>query len=300
MARTDAGALNEPARRRRQATGAAAATVVVAVLAALIFGRDRSETGPYLYRADVGPLHVHAIAVARDGKTMYVASHFGLYSGVTSGANGARVGTDRDDLTALAVLPGDRGLIASGHANPLRNGPKMLGAIASSDGVHWRALSLSGEAHFSFLRVARNSIYGYEPVKDRLYVSHDGGRSWPERMRAPRDVYDLAVDPENPLVLAATNFRGVYRSHDGGRTWRLQSVLAGLLAWPSGGDLMLVGRKAVYTHSDGAWSRVGPAPEKLPVSLATGPRGEIYAISHRGDELFKSADGGSGWERLED
>jgi hypothetical protein len=271
-----------------------ASAVAIALIAG---GCGGSDTGPYLYRGDVGPLHLHGIAVAPDRQNMLAASHYGLYSGPLRGGESGRVGSGRDDLTALAVLPDDT-LVASGHSNPLRKGPANLGLIASRDGKTWDSRSLEDEVYFTTLRTSGDALYGYDPATSRLFVSNDGGRTWPQRPRAPKSLYDLAVSPRDPLQLAAVNFRGVYRSADGGQSWRHQSVLAGLLAWPSAGDLTLLAANATYTHSAGAWRRIGPVPGYRPVALTAGPRGDIYAASHTGDFNFVSTDNGASWQAI--
>jgi photosystem II stability/assembly factor-like uncharacterized protein len=76
----------------------------------------------------------------------------------------------------------------------------------------------------------------YAATANGVYKTTDGGNSWnyksdgllegvsgfPERRQ--REVFDLAIDPLNPLVLYAAGYMGVYKTNNGGDDWYLVNL----------------------------------------------------------------------------
>ncbi len=70
-----------------------------------------------------------------------------------------------------------------------------------------------------------NIVYvaGYrEPAY--VFRSTDGGATWSKRSILSDQLFCLAVDPANPLILYAGSKQSVYKSIDGGATWSCDSI----------------------------------------------------------------------------
>lgn len=64
----------------------------------------------------------------------------------------------------------------------------------------------------------------YAAVRDGIYRSSDGGKTWEILKGGPSGVVAIAFHPERPEVLyAATGVGAVFRSEDGGTNWRQQT-----------------------------------------------------------------------------
>ncbi|MEC7899365.1 MAG: hypothetical protein VX797_05160, partial [Actinomycetota bacterium] len=73
----------------------------------------------------------------------------------------------------------------------------------------------------------------YAATANGVYKTTNGGNSWESKSdgllegvtgfpeRRQREVYDLAIDPLNPLILYAAGYMGVYKSKNGGDSWYL-------------------------------------------------------------------------------
>ena len=73
----------------------------------------------------------------------------------------------------------------------------------------------------------------YAATATGVYKTVNGGNSWESKSdgllegvsgfpeRRQREVYDLAIDPLNPLVLYAAGYMGVYKTKNGGDSWYL-------------------------------------------------------------------------------
>lgn len=165
-----------------------------------------------------------------------------------------------------------------------------------------------------------------------LIRSHDGGETWEDRVYdGPLDTHALAVSGDAPNRLyAATgdmyfSARGGYmESRDGGESWqRLSDGLAhlylyGLAVNPADPDTVLVSaasgarqahfpeaaRSSIYRRkAGGPWREMRkglPQPEGTIISMLAADEAEpgtFYALNNNG--LYRSADAGEEWERLE-
>jgi hypothetical protein len=195
------------------------------------------------------------------------------------------------------AAPGD--FIASGHPDlndeSLQNpgDPPLLGLVSSTNGEHWKSVSLLGEVDFHGLQAAHGAVYGFDSTSGQFMVSHDR-RSW--ETCSQTSLVDFVVSPGNPdLVLGAAE-NGVMRSTEGGRSWQVVSPQPlVVLAWDADGPVgaapdgsVLQGR-AIGEQ----WEQVGVldgSPEALQAHA-----NELYAwVMERG--LLRSADGGATWE----
>jgi len=240
--------------------------------------------------------HIHGLGVNPRSGALVIATHTGLFQAAEGQTRVTRMGESRQDVMGFSVVGPNR-FIGSGHPDPTQNLPPNLGLIESRDGGRtWKSISLSGDADFHVLRSAGTRVYGFDGTQGRLMVSRDGGRSWSER-RPPAAMFDLAIDPRSSDRIVASTERGLFRSPDGGRSWRaLRGDVAGLLAWPTRGELYLVGAEGDVTRSsDGgrSFNRVGDAGGQPAAFVGEG--GQLYAALGDGT-VRRSADGGASWK----
>ena len=165
-----------------------------------------------------------------------------------------------------------------------------------------------------------------------LIQSHDGGETWEDRVDdGPLDTHTLAVREDTPGRLYAatgdTYFStggGYMESRDGGVSWQRLSdgiahlYLYGLAVDPADPDTVIVSaasgarqahspegaESAIYRReAGGPWRKARnglPQPEGTIISMLAADEaepGSFYALNNHG--LYRSADAGKEWERLE-
>lgn len=204
---------------------------------------------------------VHSLALAPDGRTLFLAAYDGLLRGERLGQSWVPVQQKlcRTDVTAVAFAAAapQRAYLA-GHS---------LGVMVSDDaGNHFRAVPAGlplpdpqapgADVHALTVDPAdAGRVYAWV-VGAGLWTSPGGGQAWtPVRADAltVQDVYHLGAHPAQAGVLYAAGAGGVAASADGGRNW---TPVAG---WTG----------AAYSTA----VRAG-APERLLV--AAGPRGVLF------------------------
>jgi hypothetical protein len=248
---------------------------------------------------DPGPIHVHGLGLDTETKTLYIATHTGLWQLPEGEAKATRV-ADRyqDTMGFTLVRPGL--FLGSGHPD-LREAkpdvPPLLGLIKSSDnGRTWQQISLLGKADFHVLRHADSRIYGYDSTNNVLMRSDDDGTSW-VRSKVPEPLLDLAIDPTDADHLIASGAVGLYESKDRGQRWHLLETTPGYLAWPTATRIYLFSPEGAVQISDSPNEKfrqlgtVGGAPHTVLVVSET----EMYAAID-GGAIKRSIDGGRSWE----
>lgn len=239
--------------------------------------------------------HIHGLGEDPASGKLFVATHFGLFEAAKGEVKLRRAGESRQDTMGFSVVDGKR-FIGSGHPDPAAGGPGNLGLIESTDmGRSWKPVSLQGEADFHVLRSSGRTVYGSSA--GGVMLSRDGGRSWKTR-KPPADVFDLAIDPSMPTTVVASTAGGIFRSDDAGASWRAGAAdFAGLLAWPTKGNLTLVdGKGAVSTSVDDGrtFAPTGGTIGATPVAFAAAPDGLLAA---RADgTVLQSRDAGATWQ----
>jgi hypothetical protein len=285
---------------------AAAAGFAGALAVALAYDRDDGPVGSPVAAVrseeDPGPVHVHGLGVNPADRSLFIATHTGMWELTPGEREPARVGTSRQDTMGFTVTGRGR-FLGSGHPDVrearARGLPPLLGLIESRDlGRTWRPVSLLGEADFHVLRSAGDRVYGYDASNDRLLASGDGGRTWQERQR-PAPIFDLAAAPDEPARLLATTTEGLFESTDGGDSWRRKSDAVGLLGWPAARRLFLVagsGQLVVSRDGGRSWGERGSIGGVPAAFLARSPA-ELYVALHDG-AIRRSDDGGWSWTTL--
>jgi BNR/Asp-box repeat len=278
----------------------AAAVVGIGALAVLSNDRDPSPSlAEMVGDVDPGPIHVHGLGIDPADRSLFIATHTGMYRVAPDERNAELVGDSRQDTMGFTVA-GPRRFLGSGHPDPAqaraKGLPPHLGLIESRDaGRTWQSVSLLGEADFHVLRFAGRRVYGYDAGGDRLLVSADAGRTWRQANR-PAPLVDLAVAPRDPTQLVASSRDGLFFSRDGGQTWEQRSTRIGLLAWPGPRRLVLVsGTGEVFRSRNvrGPWAEIGNIGGE-PAALLAQSAAELYAALHDGTIKW-SRDGGRTW-----
>jgi len=250
-------------------------------------GDPRSKSGG---RADPGVAHVHGLGVDPRDKTLYAATHFGVFRIPEQGAP-TRIADRFQDTMGFTVV-GPRHFLGSGHPDPIEGKPPNLGLIESTDGGQtWRDLSLTGQADFHSLQAAHGQIFGYNSTTGTLMVSNDK-ITWDERATLP--MADFAVSPASPDVLIATTENGPATSSDGGRTFAVIDGAPPLVfvSWPQPAALYGVTASGAILHSldqGKTWQQQGSVDGR-PAAITATDANTIYAATNTG--IYESTDAG--------
>lgn len=279
--------------RARRIVGWIPVVALVAVAAGLVAWRALDSEPS---ANDPGPVHVHALGLNSADRSLYIATHTGLYRLRPDAESAERVSDRHQDTMGFTVAGPDH-FLGSGHPDLRDDLPPLLGLIQSRDaGETWTPISLLGQVDFHALRVRGRHILGYDASGGRVMVSDDKGQTW-RTERPPEPLLDLVVDPISTDALLAAGQARLLASDDGGRTWNHGAQGTGLLAWPRSDRLYLVDpRGRIWLSSDEGrrWQArglIGGAPAAF---LAVGSD-ELYAATHEG-EIRQSSDGGSTWK----
>jgi photosystem II stability/assembly factor-like uncharacterized protein len=276
-------------------SGGTLAVLVVALVAVSIL-RDGGVSKPDT-AAERGPVHIHGLGVSPEDRSLYIATHTGMWRVKPGARKPSPVGKSRQDTMGFTIA-GPGHFLGSGHPDNFEQ-PPLLGLIESRDsGATWKPISLLGEADFHVLRAVGNRIYGYDVSHERLMVSGDRGKTWAERKTAA-PVLDFVPDPTAPARLIATTEAGLLASSDGGTTWNTIGSAVGLLGWPTRGRLYLVtghGDVLLSTNGGREWTRVGGIGGQPAAFLAQTSR-RLYAAVHSG-AIVQSRDGGRSWRAV--
>ncbi|MGH2716494.1 MAG: F510_1955 family glycosylhydrolase [Thermoleophilaceae bacterium] len=256
---------------------------------------DQGVPGEASAASGDGPVHVHGLGINPRDRSLYIATHTGLFRAPNGETEASRVGESEQDVMGFSVL-GPDSFLGSGHPGPLQSGPSNLGLIRSDNaGDSWEPVSLMGEADFHVLRSKRNMVYGFNATSGALMVSRDRGRNWDEH-NPPGAMLDLAIDPADPSHVVASTEQGLVASADAGRTWQtlVEGKLA-LLTWPARDQLYSLdgtGQIAVSHDSGRSWQRRGSMGAQ-PAAFASGGH-DLYAALPDGT-VKRSIDGGTVW-----
>lgn len=262
-----------------------AAAVVTAGLLAGCSSTSEQAGGVQAESDDPALGHVHGLGVDPADGSVYVATHHGLFRHAASGGLDP-VGALRRDLMGFTIA-GPSTFLSSGHPAPDEAAPNPLGLVESRDGGNtWTTLALSGESDFHALDAVGATVYGYDGT---LKVSTDGGRTWESRASPP--AADIAVNPNDPDMIAATTEAGVVVSRDGGRGFGApQGPVLVFVAWSTRGTIYgLALDSTLYASTDGArWTKAATVPGGRPQALAAAHDGRVLAATEGG--VFESRD----------
>jgi len=222
-------------------------------------------------------------------------------------------------VAALKRFQSDRYLPVTGDLDETTIGALGLGSVAANMLAHVISLTEPVNALAAF--ADGNGKPGILAATNAgMYRTFDPSQGW-DRVNYGRgfDVRTNAVSisPQNPQVmLVGTASSGVLVSRDGGETWQQMSGLPttspiNIIAQdPTRSTYIYVGTKqAFYLSHDGGehWSRRGgDLPYGDFTSILINPRnpnevfaGNAYQTSDKGGGVFRSADGGMTWQRID-
>jgi len=244
------------------------------------------DASPGVVEADAATEHVHNLALV--GTDLYLGTHEGLFKQPV-GAPMKRVSAEPFDVMGL-TRSGDS-WFASGHPGGQMGGPSNLGLITSTDdGVTWSLVSLSGEVDFHRLSASGGTIMGVSSHDGALRRSTDAGGTWTTLSAVPP--FDLAVSPQDPLVVVGTTPDGPTLSRDGAETFTAieGAPLIALLSW-DGTELYGVdpsGQVLVSSDEGRTWATRGTVAAEPAAVTAQGGALAILA----GGTVYYSTDGG--------
>lgn len=275
-----------------------AALLVVGGFAIVGCGGDEDDHSDVASPAteDPGAVHVHGLGTNPSDGALFIATHTGLFRVPVGEDEASRVADRYQDTMGFTVVGPDR-FLGSGHPDARDDLPPFLGLIESGDaGESWQPVSLLGEADFHALEARGERVYGFgsdwETRKPQLLVSSDGGESWEERP-FPEPFISLAMNPTNPDRIVASGESAAYVSSDTGHTWRELNPGAGLVAWRSPNELVMIDAQGTVLRGTGkAWREVGQVGGQ-PAAFEAEPRG-LYVALHDGT-IKRSTDGARTW-----
>ena len=264
------------------------AAFLIAALAAAC-SSNTPDTG---YVVTPGMSHIHGLGINPSNDTLYVATHYGLYT-VAGGQAPQLVGDLVQDFMGFTVAGPDE-FLASGHPDQADRGqPPHLGLIKSSDaGNSWDSMSLKGSADFHALEYRHGRVYGHDSQSGTVMVSFDE-RSWQPRAKVAAS--DLAVSPVDADLLFATTPEVLFRSSDGATTFGAVVGAPALvfISWPERGPLVGVDISGtLYTSTDDGrtWQR-RHALRAQPQALLAAGGGRVFIATETA--VYASTDDGA-------
>lgn len=237
--------------------------------------------------------HVHGLGVDPADRTLYVASHFGVFR-VANDGTAERVADRWQDTMGFAIV-GPGHFLASGHPDPRERLPSSLGLIESTDsGETWDAVSLLGDADLHAIEPVGERIYAYDSLTGSL-ITTANRRDWETITTQP--LYDLAANPDAPETVYATTDRGVLVASTAGQEpveVENSPTLTGM-DWQPDGPLVGVGPDGTVMvtedPSTGQWREVGAIDG--PAEAVDAVEGRWHAATESG--VYESTDDGETW-----
>lgn len=153
------------------------------------------------------------------------------------------------------------------------------GAVTEDGGLQWFTTQFAFIA-LSFDRKRQGVVFGVSQQSHAALRSGDGGRTWNAVTLLPgtSEPADLAVDPNRPGTVYASNSSALYRSRDDGQTWEIVAGAENTIRLAIGADSSLYAgspfgilcsfnegqtwSRVDLSYSSGAWQHlvVGPDP----------------------------------------
>jgi photosystem II stability/assembly factor-like uncharacterized protein len=185
-----------------------------------------------------------------------------------------------DTINALAHTHDERdgkpGILAATNAGLFRSYDLTKGweQVSYGQGFDVRTLCIS--------KIPKNASTIYVGTsKSGLLVSHDAGKSWEQVRNVPTEapINVIEQDPKRPANVYVGTTQTLYVSHDGGKGWLRR-----------GGNLPLGSFTSILINPDN--------PDEIFVGNAYEKGGRVFSTTEGGG-VFRSADAGMTWQRLD-
>ena len=238
---------------------------------------------------------------------VYASDDSYLYRSTDDGDNWLRVASDL--MVHSIDLANYASELAGGDTRVFLAAAQDRGVVRSLDGETWAdTVGISASVHALAIHPVDGSLFA--GTQDAIYKSVDRGASWQVLSDLPSrgTIHGIEIDPNNPLVMYATNYgRGVYRSTDGGLTWLPgTSGLTNLQLWdlemhPDNASVLFAGTTGgVFQSVDAGASWVQLTPIQYARDIVIDPMNSDHLIvASDGSGLVESFDGGQTWGQIE-
>jgi photosystem II stability/assembly factor-like uncharacterized protein len=285
----------------------------------------RSDDGAATWRAVGTPpraeLPVSLLVDPRSPGKLYAAGVGAPFTSTDGGRSWRKLGAGLPRLLNDQTLPVYSLALAPSRPETLFAGTQGWGVARSeSSGKQWRTGDQAGfnaanVLALQFHPLRPGTVYLFQD-EGRTFHSTDDGRTWQAFARAfaRNGLGGLAFDPADPNLLYASNSTGTWKSTNDGKSWVWLASPQGELAALA--PKTLLGARCGLTRSTNggrSWNVVVPCDtpdgegSRVPKSLWIDPRTPSTAYVHfyvqgtshpRGQEAFRSQDGGATWTRL--
>jgi len=274
----------------------------------LLKSGDGGQSWQQILHPDLNPImqdNGANVVISPDSDTLYVCS-YGLYLSTDAGTNWAAVSEFTEKwVNEIAISPSE---------------PSIMYVATNQDGVYkstdgggnWKA-SNQGLPATCYFVVAHPKNAGriFAASTGGVYESADSGVTWELIGLAAQEVRQILFDPANSNILLAASSGGVYKTVDGDKSWAqlLNSNIVSIAIPPSNPKIIYVGTPDdFYKGIDGGnfWKQID-MPQKYhiySIAVDSANLNIVYVYMYFKDSnvyqwgLWKSADGGSNWEKL--
>ena len=250
---------------------------------------------------------------------LYVASVYdgdfgGIFAtldrGVTWTLNGNQAALLGRNIVSLAAAPGNPSQLFAGSYD---------GLLRSADrGKTWKLVDSFNKAESQSGRIFDVAFSRSEPgtiyvaTDQGLFKSTDDATSWHRNSSDALNtaVYKLSLDRENPRMMLLLTSRAALISRDGGVAWAPLSFgndtavydIAFSIA-PQARILAATSRGLLYSEDAGrSWNQLAgglPANRLDQILIVPDSPEELYVLSRDSHEMWRSANGGSEWVKLD-
>jgi photosystem II stability/assembly factor-like uncharacterized protein len=262
--------------------------------------------------------HLHGLGYDSENDRIFLSTHYGIF--IWQDGQLYQAGNNRDDFMGFSLHPENPDIIyTSGHPRAGGN----MGVMKSEDGgltfqqIYTGPGGRAVDFHSMSVSAANPDVL-YAWFQRFLFRTEDGGRSWDTV--SPEDIISdgfcwhvpcLAADTEDEQKVYAGTPEGLFVSEDGGNSW---TAVADDMGAVGGVGVSIHNAEHLFAHSqrDGVVvSRDGGQTwEERNDGLSLAPREIVFGfafsqtdpdtlfLATTGQQLYRSTDGGSSWEKI--
>ena len=247
---------------------------------------------------------VWAVAVARDGASVWAASSDGVYQSDDGGTSWTVVVPGK---AAHSVVATAKGVVVAGTQGD--------GILRSADGGKTWVETTSdakmiGNRVYSLVASTTTPDLLYAGIPNRILRSTDGGLTWKTFSRGFNWVNfrSVAIDEKSGVVWGGTGRDAVVKSSDGGATWTtgagfLSLEVTSILIDPSSSKRIFVGstQGGIHLSEDGGatWALANEGLEDRSVhSFAVDPSSPATFLVGTSEGAYRSTNRGASWSHV--